>query len=411
MNTELNPWIIRFRKERRARKESQLLLISKTRELWQIKKDFEKKINEKTSSLSIALEEAQKANNTKSTILANISHELKTPLNSINVISNVMLNNKDNRLNELEKNNLKIINNCGNDLLYLVNNILDISIIEAGKIELSLIDFNFNENLLEIKEMFEPQTNNKNINFICDFDSTIGYIHNDKNKINQIIKNLLSNSLKFVKEGYILLQVKNQKDKILIIVQDTGIGIEQKKLNTIFDRFKQADESINKKYGGTGLGLNITKELLILLNGRIGIKSKINEGSTFVVEIPKNIYKLSNEEQSLNIHKNEILLFHNDPISFFPISVELKKHYIINQTCDFEEFIKMIKIKKYLFLIIDIQTRDINDIELILDDLSSNIIIVYDTEIPSIFENRNFIFSKKPIEIQLLISEINKIKQ
>lgn len=245
-------------------------------------KDFTKTLKQQKSEL-------EQLNKHKSDFLANMSHELKTPLNSINVISSIMINSKKETLSEKQLKNLKIINNCGNDLLYLINDILDISKLEAGElcIDKKLIDVKLL--MIEIKEAFDIDAIKNNINFTLNYDDRIETICSDKNRIKQIVKNLLSNAFKFSKGGNVEFIVEDLEKDIKITVKDDGIGIEKKKLVHIFERFKQADESTTRKFGGTGLGLAISKELITLLGGSISVESQINEGSSFSIVLPKNV--------------------------------------------------------------------------------------------------------------------------
>jgi len=227
------------------------------------------------------------ANKAKDDFLANMSHELKTPLNSINVISDLMMRNRTNNLDNKQVKNLEIVNKCGKDLLFLINDILDLSKLEAGQIILNNDTLNVKELMTSIYDMFRPQTRAKNIDFVFKFDNEIESIFSDQDRIKQIIKNLLSNALKFTQEGKISLIVENYNDKIKIKVKDEGIGIPEDKLEHIFDRFKQVDGSTTRKYGGTGLGLSICKELCELLDGTISVRSEVNKGSIFEVILPK----------------------------------------------------------------------------------------------------------------------------
>ena len=233
-------------------------------------------------------------NKAKDDFLANMSHELKTTLNSINVISSVMNRNKDNNLSKKQLKNLEIINKCGNELLFLVNDILDLSKLEAKEISLNYEEIDIHNFITKTYEIMLPQAKQKHLNFILDIDPNITTIISDEKRINQIIKNFLSNSLKFTEKGTISLKVKDLNENIIIKVSDEGIGIAKEKITYIFDRFKQADSSISKNYGGTGLGLPISRELASLLKGKITIKSEENIGTSFELILPKKINNYNN---------------------------------------------------------------------------------------------------------------------
>ncbi|MGA1932253.1 sensor histidine kinase [Arcobacter sp. YIC-464] len=358
----------------------------------------------------------ENANKYKTDFLANMSHELKTPLNSINVISSVMMKNKDDSLSEKQVQNLKIINSCGNDLLYLINDVLDISKLEAGELTLDYSQISICEVMKEIKDMFEPQVIEKNIKltFVC--DSTIGDIYTDKNRLKQIVKNLLSNALKFVKDGEIKFLVRNNVDMVEILVKDDGIGIPQEKLEHIFDRFKQADGSTTRKYGGTGLGLAICKELLNLLGGKISVKSKVDVGSIFKVDIPKNKDKVSyevneglNYEQMVKVNK-KILLLNNDPVSFMSIVVELSKSFEVKQVTKIDEFLRLNNSNEFNISLLDISKIDEKTINDSLGGIKGNLTIIHDGNVPLSIKNMSLNMIKKPLEKDSFVDYIKNIK-
>ncbi|XOB63315.1 sensor histidine kinase [Campylobacterota bacterium DY0563] len=326
-----------------------------------------------------ALEDANRA---KDDFLANMSHELKTPLNSINLISSIMMKNKNNKFDEKDVKNFEIINNCGNDLLFLINDVLDISKLEAGKLELYYETLNAKRLMYEIKDMFEPQVLEKDLEFVFNYDKNIEFIYSDKQRIKQIVKNLLSNSLKFVHEGAIRLIIEDESDFMKITVSDDGIGIEKEKLGTIFDRFKQVDGSTTRKYGGTGLGLAICKDLVGLFKGEIKIESEIDKGTTITVLIPKNLDKVNKEtayeveekkatekkknnevknflfdedeeEKIENEEKRNILILNKDPINYMQLIIELNKKYKVKQDSNIKDFISKVDKELCDLLIID----------------------------------------------------------
>ena len=365
----------------------------------------------------------ESANKYKNDFLANMSHELKTPLNSINVISSVMMKNKDLSLNEKQVKNLNIINNCGNDLLFLINDILDISKLEAGEVELDMTQVNLPKLMNEIKDMIEPQAIEKEISFEFKCDDEIGDIYSDPNRIKQIVKNLLSNALKFVKKGKVSFIIENKEDTFTIFVKDDGIGIEKNKLDHIFDRFKQADGSTTRKYGGTGLGLAISKELLDLLNGDITVTSTVNVGSTFIVSLPKNKEKINQKTtnklstsnspvQKKTYKKNDdfdknILILNSDPLTFMSIIVELNKSNKVDQASNTVDFIKKFKQKKYDLIIIDVHNQKQNEIERIISNISTKSVIVYDDELNNIINEKASIVQQKPLNKDAFIASIN----
>lgn len=226
----------------------------------------------------------------KSEFLANMSHELRTPLNSILILSKLLSENNFNNLNKDQVEYAKVIQSSGNGLLQLIDEILDLSKIESGKMTLSYETVDVEELVNEIRMLFKPMTTEKNVEFNIQVDANVpAKFETDRFRIDQILKNLLSNALKFTTRGSIDLHVKIDENKegfINFIVKDTGIGIPHEKQELIFEAFQQADGSTKRKYGGTGLGLSISRQLARLLSGDITIKSEEGKGSEFTLSIP-----------------------------------------------------------------------------------------------------------------------------
>jgi len=231
-----------------------------------------------------ALKEADKY---KSEFLANMSHELRTPLNAIILLSQLLEKNKEKNLNQDDIKKANTIYNSGNELLRLINDILDLSKVEAGKMELEISEFHSREFLENIHSLFEYGVQEKNLAFEV-VDNYDGIIKSDSNRMSQIVRNLISNALKFTTEGSIKVELSKSDDlskPLTITVSDTGIGIPLEKQEKIFQAFTQADGSTSRKYGGTGLGLSISKELTHLLHGEISLQSEAGKGSNFIVKI------------------------------------------------------------------------------------------------------------------------------
>ncbi len=339
----------------------------KTKELEDYKNNLEIKVNEAVKETKDLNEELQKqkkdlilANKAKDMFLANVSHELKTPLNSINLISSVMKENNENNLSEKQIKNLQIINSCGKNLQYLINDILDISQLEAKETRLINNTFNLRNSLFYLYEIILPQAENNHISCKYDFDENIKYIYSDENRIMQIIKNFLNNSLKFTKNGNILLSCKEDNDFVKISVKDDGIGIHEERIKDIFDRFKQVDGSINRKFAGTGLGLSISQSLSKLLGGNIEVESKLGLGSTFTLKIPKNsamisegdIRKLFKNDPFKKILKEKILVVSSEMIEMMHFIIKLKKHFEVKQILNLDEFNNENK-SDYKYILID----------------------------------------------------------
>ncbi|MBI9012767.1 MAG: response regulator [Clostridiales bacterium] len=242
------------------------------------------------------------ANTYKSEFLANMSHELRTPLNSILVLSQLLSErNSLLPLNDKEKEFAETIHSSGTDLLVLINDVLDLSKVEAGHLEIIHEPFELEKLLVENNRMFKPMTDSKSIVFKTSLEAGLPKtINSDFMRIQQIIKNLISNSIKFTENGDVTLAIRRPTDfeadtigcdknkHIAFIVSDTGIGIPKDKQQLIFEAFRQSDGTTSRKYGGTGLGLTISRELSNMLEGRILVESTIGQGSKFVFIVPTN---------------------------------------------------------------------------------------------------------------------------
>ncbi|MDY3203921.1 MAG: HAMP domain-containing sensor histidine kinase [Arcobacter sp.] len=363
----------------------------------------------------------------KNDFLANMSHELKTPLNSIIVISSIMAKNKNKKLDDEQVKNMKIINNCGNDLLLLINDILDISKIEAGEIAINLTKTNINQLIDDLITQMQPLAIEKNILLISNGLLNEIYLLTDSNRIKQILKNLISNAIKFTQEGKIEVLLEENANDLTIKVIDEGIGIPKEKLNHIFERFKQADGSTTRKYGGTGLGLAISKELALLLGADIKAFSEVEKGSTFELILPKktNIKNISDDKVTI-FSKNEneviddivffdmdenvleetklkqeekILIINSDYSSFFPIAVSLKKQgVIIDYFNSFEESLSFLEKGYKLVLIYEKNlSSNLDEILEYLTDKNLNYLVITTKE----NDNKNFL-KKEFVKIELL---------
>jgi signal transduction histidine kinase len=363
------------------------------------------------------------ANKYKNDFLANMSHELKTPLNSINVISSVMMKNRKGELKEEHVKNLGIINGCGNDLLFLINDVLDISKLEAGEIILNEETLDFRKTMQSLQDMIAPQAKEKNLRFEYTCDASIDYIYSDEQRIKQIVKNLLSNALKFAGDGGIYLKVKNEGENVRIVVQDEGIGIPQDKLEHIFDRFKQVDGSTTRKYGGTGLGLAICKELSVLLGGDITVNSKENEGTSFEVVLPKKSDQVQRQEtptsesssntsdNSTHNSNSNVMLLHNDPLAFMGLVVQLNNTTQLTQMSDLMQMVKEIKSKTYGVIIIDTQVLSASELQKVLTRLPHSLILVHDGSLQldeSLKDKPKGVF-EKPVDTEKLYETISSL--
>lgn len=246
------------------------------------------KINKTLKEVEKKSKEVEKANRYKSEFLANMSHELRTPLNSMLILAHSLVENHEGNLSEDDVEAAEVIHSSGKQLLALINDILDLSKVESGKMEISEIEVdlstmakNFNR---RFDKMFAERGNTLSFTVSPDLPSPVLL---DDTKVNQMLTNLLSNANKFTKDGSIHVDFNRVDESMMAIaVSDTGIGIPEKKQDVIFDAFKQADGSTSRSYGGTGLGLSIVKKYAELMSGQLLLESKEGEGSTFTLILP-----------------------------------------------------------------------------------------------------------------------------
>jgi signal transduction histidine kinase/CheY-like chemotaxis protein/CHASE3 domain sensor protein len=249
-----------------------------------------KEITSRNREVQRQAQELAASSRYKSEFLANMSHELRTPLNSILLLSRLLAENNDASLNPDQVEYARVIQSSGNGLLQLIDEILDLSKIEAGKMELEFEPVSVAEVLEDMRSLFEPVASEKNVDFHVSVSPEVQpLIETDKLRLEQVLKNLISNALKFTRQGSVSVTAARDAARdgyISFSVADTGIGIPEEKQGLIFEAFRQADGSTRRKYGGTGLGLSISRELSRLLGGGIGLQSKPDEGSTFTIFIP-----------------------------------------------------------------------------------------------------------------------------
>lgn len=296
LNTELEAQTQKLQASEEELRVQQEELLQSNQELEERSRLLEEK-NELIASRNLEVqkkaEELALSTRYKSEFLANMSHELRTPLNSILLLSRLMVENGDDNLNEDQIESARVIQSSGSSLLSLIDEILDLSKIEAGKMELELSAVHLPALKNDLLNMFAPIAREKGLSFSVDLHpgETGKDIITDKLRLEQVIRNLLSNAIKFTTQGSVSLTIKpaeDNSDYIQFLVKDTGIGISTENQKIIFEAFQQADGSTRRKFGGTGLGLSISRELARLLGGEITVTSTLGEGSTFSFIVPRS---------------------------------------------------------------------------------------------------------------------------
>jgi signal transduction histidine kinase/CheY-like chemotaxis protein len=287
----------RLERERQARKAAEAIAEEKTREIYdtnlrlqQLNSRLEELVRQRTTELAAARDEAVRASHAKSDFLASMSHELRTPLNAIIGYSEILLEEADDLVRPELRPDLEKIRGAGKHLLGLINEILDVSKIEAGKMEVFLESFDVVALIADVRATVQPLMAKNGNTFEVRCDADLGTLRSDQTKVRQILFNLLSNAAKFTEQGRIRLAVRRTTRGggygLEFEVSDTGIGMTPEQMTGLFEPFSQADASTARNYGGTGLGLAITRRFCRLLGGDVTVKSEHGKGSTFLVTVP-----------------------------------------------------------------------------------------------------------------------------
>ena len=417
-----------------------------------------KALEDARQAIELKVQQVETVSKYKSDFLANMSHELRTPLNSILILSRLLSDNPEKTLSEKQAEHAHIIHKSGSDLLKLINEILDLSKIESGMIKLEREQIRIQE--LGLESTFRELAKNKEVNFSVNYAPGLNTLTTDRFRLEQILKNFLSNAFKFTEAGgsvnisvYPLTekqkQLRSQRlqeygDTIAFAVTDTGIGIPKDKQEIVFEAFQQADTSTTRKYGGTGLGLAISRELAALLGGEISLESQPGAGSTFTLYLPKETdHKVAPEpaapaisapgqrktaavkqavssmqvQQQGNGEQKEIsLLIVDDDKGFSDILVDfaLAKNFRVLQAYTGNEGLRLAKEHKPNALLLDINLPDISGWEVLrqiredqeLRHINVHVMSAYDREITEHYQGKEE-YLPKPVTMEMINTAFN----
>jgi PAS domain S-box-containing protein len=333
------------------------------------RKAAEQRLREQAEQLALA-------NRYKSEFLANMSHELRTPLNSILILSEQLRHNVAGNLTEKQVKHADIVYKAGNDLLQLINDVLDLAKIEAGRVQLKLEPLNIHDLLVELDSSLRPMAEIKGLRLLTHLEPGVArVIHSDRGRLQQILRNLLSNALKFTEHGEVELSIglspvslDDERETLQFVVRDSGIGIDPAQHNRIFQAFQQIDGSTSRRFGGTGLGLAITRQLVEVLGGQISLESTPGQGSRFIVRLPVvALNAVEKEDESLSATPQRsgsgpaVLIVEDDPNFAAVIAEEAQAHGFTSVHCrNGKQAIGLLQSERFVAVILDILLPDIS---------------------------------------------------
>ncbi len=403
-------------------------------ELSRLREEIEEKVRERTEELERVNKELQSASQHKSRFIANMSHELRTPLNSILGFSEVLADQTFGELTENQERYVRNIHSSGKHLLELVNNVLDIAKIEAGKYEMSFETFPIEDMFAEIFSIMRPMAEKKAIALNLSIADNMDTLTADMMKLKQVFYNLISNAIKFTPEGgKVGVSVETEEgwgdseDQVFarFKVSDTGVGIRPEDVGRIFDEFEQADTAFSRQYGGAGLGLALTKKLVELHGGKIAVESRLGEGSTFTVLIPLVTHvetKDEEEVEAINLNfpwANEkaplILVVEDDAASAELLTIHLTQSgYKVAHAFDGEDAIQKAMTMRPFAILLDIMLPKKDGWEVLQSFKSNEVTSHIPVLIHSIIDNKDLAFALgatdyllKPLDRDSLLDKLH----
>ena len=322
-------------------------------------------IDLKTKEMAVARDEARDASSAKSRFFANMSHELRTPLNAIIGYSEMLLEDCEDLGNEDMIPDLKKITNSSKHLLSLINNVLDLSKIEAGKMDMYFTPFSIDTMIETIKDVSGPLASKNNNEFIIK-NNVEGEMKSDETKLRQCIVNFLSNAFKFTENGQVALVINlHERDGLEFVnfdIKDTGIGMNEEQLGKLFDTYTQAERSTSAKYGGTGLGLSISKHFAEMMGGGVEVTSEVGKGSTFSIFVPRTsiddeVPESGEDIENPTISEDDeyILLIDDDKATHDVVKRAIKKEgYVVYSAFDGDEGMEQARKNKPKLILLDV---------------------------------------------------------
>lgn len=380
-------------------------------------------LSETNSLLSKALQKAEEADKLKTAFLANMSHEIRTPMNGILGFAELL---KNNELTEKQHEKyLSVIHSSGNQLLSIVNNILDVSKIEAGTTEFSFQEVHLNKIIELVYDLFSQNASEKSISLkiLTPPDMPDDTVYTDETKLRQILINLVHNAIKFTNEGSVSLGYTSNKDFIEFFIEDTGIGIAQDKHSHIFDRFAQTGEITDPEHSGTGLGLTICKGFVELMGGEIWVESNPGAGSTFKFTIPNRIVPNGKHKEPIpkinSILPKATILIAEDTIENFEFLNEIliNSQITVHRAVNGKEAVNMVEELKDIDLVLmDIKMPVMDGLEATkhIKKIKPDLPVIAQTAYAMISEKTNALeagcddYISKPIEVSLLLQKLNQ---